>query len=131
MAKQKLLRGNTMMLVITKAVLVILAGIYAMRASSIVFPPSSFSPLWFVALFAFVMSLVLFYRPPTVQGWWQYTVIGLCLIGVAANAMLFLAPDAEHSDPTNMAFSAVSIVGWGIVCLSSILLTFAKTIDVA
>jgi hypothetical protein len=117
------------MIVITKIALVILAGIYAMRASSIVFLPTALTPLWFVALFAFVMALVLFYRPPIVQGWWQYTVIGLCLVGMAANAMLYLAPDAEHADSTNMAFSAASVVGWGIVCLSSILLSFASTAD--
>jgi hypothetical protein len=118
-----------MMFAVTKAAIVILAGIYAMRASSILFHNESFSPLWFVALFAFVMSLVLFYRMPTVQGWWQYNVIGLCLIGVAANAMLFLAPDAEHSDPTNLAYSAFSVVGWGIVALSSFMLTFARSAD--
>jgi hypothetical protein len=118
-----------MMFVITKAALVVLAGIYAMRSSSILFHPTALTPLWFVALFAFIMTLILFYRPPTVPGWWQYTVIGLCLVGVVANAMLYLAPDAEHSDPTNMAFSAFSVVGWGIVCLSSILLTFAKTAE--
>jgi hypothetical protein len=115
-----------MMYIITKVALVILAGIYAMRASSIVFVREPLTPLWFVALFAFAMTLVLFYRTPTVPGVWQYTVIGLCLIGVAANTMLYFAPDAAHSSPTNLAFSAVSIVGWGIVALSSFLLTFAK-----
>jgi hypothetical protein len=115
-----------MMMIVTKTALVILAGIYAMRASSVVFYPTALSPLWLVAVFAFIMSIILFYRMPTAQGWWQYTVIGLCLVGVAANAMLYLAPDAEHSDATNMAFSAVSVLGWGIVGLSSILLTFAS-----
>jgi hypothetical protein len=93
------------------------------------FQGGAFSPLWFVALFAFVISLVLFYRMPTVQGWWQYTAIGLCLFGVAANAMLYFAPDAEHSDPTNLAFSAFSVVGWGIVALASILLTFGASVE--
>jgi xanthine/uracil permease len=118
-----------MMFVVTKAAIIILAGIYAMRTSSILFRDESFSPLWFVALFAFVMSLVLFYRPPSVQGWWQYTVIGLCLVGIAANAMLYLAPDAEHNDPVNLAFSALSVIGWGIVALSSILLTFGAAAE--
>jgi uncharacterized membrane protein len=78
-----------MIFVIAKTALVTLAGIYAKRASNIVFHPIMVTLLWFVTLFAFVMSLVLFYRPPTVQGWWQYTVIGLCLVGVAANAIRF------------------------------------------
>jgi xanthine/uracil permease len=75
------------------------------------------------------MALVLFHRPPMVQGWWQYTVIGLCLTGVAANAMLFVAPDAEHGDPTNMMFSVFSVAGWGIMCFSSILLSFSSSSD--
>jgi hypothetical protein len=120
-----------MMIIITKATLVILAGIYAMRASSILFQPAAFTPLWFVALFAFVMTLILFYRPPTVPGWWQYTVIALCLVGVAANAMLYLAPDAEHGDPTNMTFSAASVIGWGIMCLSSAMLSVSSAADSA
>lgn len=119
-----------MMFVITKAALVILAGIYAMRASSVLFHPSPLTPLMLVALFAFIMSVVLFYRPPTVQGWWQYSVIALCVVGVGANVMLFVAPDAEHNDPTNLTFSAISVIGWGIVALSSVLLTFAKPIAV-
>jgi hypothetical protein len=114
-----------MMLVATKAALVILAGVYAMRASDVIFQRAAFTPLWFVAVFAFLMTIVLFYRPPTVQGWWQYTAIGLCLVGVAANTMLLIAPDGDHGSPTDMAFSAVSIVGWAVVGLSSLLLTFA------
>jgi hypothetical protein len=115
-----------MMYVITKIALVILSGVYAMRASNIVFNREPMTPLWFVALFAFVMTLVLFHRSPTVPGLWQYTVVGLCLFGVVANAALFFAPDAAHNTPTNLAFSAVSVVGWAIVALSSFLLNFAK-----
>ena len=115
------------MFVITKSAIVILAGIYAMRSAGIVFRDDAFTPLWFAALFAFILLIILFYRPPTVQGAWQYTVIILSLVGVAANAMLYFKPDAAHADPTNLAFSALSIAGWGIVALSSILLTFAST----
>jgi hypothetical protein len=114
------------MIVITKIALVILAGVYAMRGTNVLFHPSSFQPLSIVAIFAFMMSIILFQRPPTVQGWWQYTAIILCLVGMGANAMLFFAPDASHSSPTNLTFSAVSIVGWAIVGLSSALLTFAQ-----
>lgn len=114
-----------MMHVITKSVIVILAGIYAMRITSIMFRPDEISPLWFAALTAFVLLIVVFYRPPVVPGGWQFAVIGLSLVALAANAMLYFKPDAEHADPTNLTFSALSIVGWGIVALSSILLTFA------
>jgi hypothetical protein len=102
-----------MLIVVSKTVLVILAGVYAMRATGVIFHPQPFQPLMGVALFAFIMSVVLFQNPPTSPGWWLYTVIALCLFGVAANTMLFFAPDAAHSAPTNLAFSAVSMVGWG------------------
>jgi hypothetical protein len=113
------------MLVITKVALVILAGVYATRSSDIFFRPVPFQPLMVVAGLAFVFSIVLFYKAPTTSGWWQYTVIGLCIAGVGANAMLFFAPDASHNSPTQLAFSAVSMVGWAIVGLSAALLTMA------
>jgi hypothetical protein len=108
---------NDMMMIASKTALVILAGVYAMRASGVLFHPQPLQPLMGVALFAFVMSVVLFQNPPTVPGPWLYTVIALCLIGVAANTMLFFAPDAAHNTPTNLTFSAVSIVGWAIVAI--------------
>jgi hypothetical protein len=102
-----------MLMIVSKTVLVVLAGVYAMRATGIIFHPQPLQPLMGVAAFAFVMAVVLFQNPPTVPGWQLYTVIGLCLFGVAANTMLFFAPDAAHNTPTNLAFSAVSMVGWG------------------
>ncbi len=107
-----------MLAIASKTALVILAGVYAMRASGVIFHPQPLQPLMGVALFAFIMSVILFQNPPTVPGLWLYTVIGLCLFGVAANTMLFFAPDAAHNTPTNLAFSAVSIVGWAIVAIN-------------
>ncbi len=104
-----------MLYIATRISLVILAGVYAMRSSSVLFHPQSFQPLTGVAIFAFLMTLVYFNRPPTAPDWWLYTSIGLCLIGVAANTMLYLAPDESHGTPTNLAFSLVSIVGWAVV----------------
>jgi hypothetical protein len=106
-----------MMYVLTKATLVILAGVYTMRATNVIFNPSSFNPMSLVALFAFVMSFVLFNRLPTSPGAWAFTVLGLCIFGVFANSMLYFRPDAAHASPTNMSFSAVSIVGWAIVAI--------------
>lgn len=105
------------MYVITKATLVILAGIYAMRATNVIFNPSSFNPMSLVAMFAFVMSFVLFNRLPTGPGVWAYSVIGLCLFGVVANTLLYFKPDPAHASPTNMSFSALSMIGWAIVAL--------------
>jgi hypothetical protein len=77
------------MLVITKAAMVLLIGIYAIRASDIVFNPALFHPTMLVAASAFVMSLVIFHRPPTEIGTWLYTVLLLCVIGVTANSLRF------------------------------------------
>jgi hypothetical protein len=105
------------LMIATKVALVILAGVYARRASNTLFHPQPFTPLWGVALFAFVMSMIMFYNPPTARGVWLYTAVGLCLVGVAANTMLYFAPDAAHATPTNLTFSAVSIVGWAVVAI--------------
>jgi uncharacterized membrane protein len=112
--------------IVSKTALVVLAGVYAMRASGVLFHPQPFQPLMVVALLAFIMSVVLFQNPPTVAGWWLYTVIGLCCVGVAANAVLFFAPDAAHNTPTNLTFSAVSIVGWAIVALANVSVAFGR-----
>jgi peptidoglycan/LPS O-acetylase OafA/YrhL len=119
------------LMVLSKTVLVVLAGVYAMRASNVLFHPQAFQPLMGVALFAFVMSVLLFHRPPTGPGWWMYTVIGLCLVGVAANTMLFVAPDALHNNPTDRTFSLVSIVGWAIVALGFVARTLFRDPSVA
>jgi hypothetical protein len=118
------LKKPDMMIIIAKAALVVLAGVYAMRATSVLFNPEPFEPLMLVAAFAFVMSIVLFYRPPTSAGIWLYTAMALCLVGVVANTMLFLEPNDAHRDVTNLTFSLVSIVGWAAVGLSYGMLLF-------
>jgi uncharacterized membrane protein len=120
-----------MLMIATKTSLVVLAGVYAMRASNVLFHPVPVTPLMGVALFAFVMSLILFHNPPTSRGWWLYTVIGLWVVGVAANTMLLLAPDAAHGTPTNRAFSAVSIAGWAIVAIGFAATIFERGSDMA
>ncbi len=104
-----------MLFVIVKAALVILAGVYAIRASSYFFEDVPFEPLMLVAAFAFVMSVIIFYRPPTFIGPWLYTVVGLCAVGLVANAVLYFSPDESHGDAINLTFSAISIAGWTIV----------------
>ncbi len=106
-----------MFLVLSKATLVLLAGIYAMRGSSVLFERQRFDPLMIVAVLAFLFSVVLFYRPPTKLGIWLYTTVALCVVGLVANGMLYFKPDASHGDPTNLAFSALSIAGWGILAV--------------
>jgi uncharacterized membrane protein len=106
-----------MLMIASKASLVALAGVYAVRSSNVVFHLASFTPLWGVAFFAFVMSLVMYHNPPMSLGWWLYTAIGLCLVGVAANAFLFFATDLVHNNLTSRAFCVVSVIGWMIVAI--------------
>jgi hypothetical protein len=103
-----------MMMTITQASLVVLAGIYAMRFGAGFFG-QGFAPLSFLALFAFCMSIVFFYRWPTVPGWWLYTSMALFLLGIVVNSMFLIAPDALHSSPVAITFSVVSVAGWSIL----------------
>jgi hypothetical protein len=104
-----------MFLILSKAAIVMLAGIYALRSSSVIFVRQPFQPLMIAAVFAFLLLLTIFYRAPTKPGMWLYTVVALCAVGALTNAMLYFKPDAMHSDPTNMAFSAFGMAGWGLL----------------
>jgi uncharacterized membrane protein len=105
------------LIIASKTSLVILAGVYAIRWSNAVFHPSTFTPLWTLAFFAFVMSLVMYHNPPMTMGWWLYTSVGLCLVGVAANAFLFFATDIAHDNLASRTFCVVSVIGWMIVAI--------------
>jgi hypothetical protein len=106
-----------------QTILVILIGVYAMRTASVIFIREPFDPLMIVAAAAFVFSLCVFHQPPASSGKWSIAVVVLCAIGCVANIFLFLKPDKAHSDPTNMTFSAVSVIGWAIVGLYAALIT--------
>jgi hypothetical protein len=106
-----------MLLILTQSVLVILVGVYAMRATSVLFVRQAFQPLMILAAIVFVLSLVLFHRPPTASGPWLYFVLACCSAGVIVNALLFFAPDRAHATPTNLAFSLVSGLGWALLAL--------------
>ncbi len=99
--------------IISKAVIIMLTGIYAMRGSSIIFVRQPFQPIMIAAVFAFMLLVTLFYRAQAKPGAWLYTVAALCVVGMATNAMLYFKPDAAHNDPVNLAFSAFGMVGWG------------------
>jgi hypothetical protein len=103
------------LVMVVQASLVVLAGVYALRASSVLFERGPFEPLMVVAALALVFSTAVFHRPPTGPGVWAISVAALCLVGVVANALLYLKPDKSHSDPTNLAFSAISVLGWAVV----------------
>jgi hypothetical protein len=124
------LKERTMFLILSKATLVILAGIYAMRGSSVVFVRQPFQPLMIAAVFAFLLLLTIFYRAPTKPGIWLYSVTALCIVGMATNAMLYLKPDAMHNDPTNLTFSAFGTVGWGILAVYFATRIFRGTVSI-
>jgi sterol desaturase/sphingolipid hydroxylase (fatty acid hydroxylase superfamily) len=106
-----------MLMIASKTSLVVLAGIYSVRWSNVVFHPSTFTPLWALAFFAFVMSLVMYHNPPMSVGWWLYAAIGLCLVGVAANTLLIFATDVAHNNLTSRVFCVASVIGWMIVAI--------------
>ena len=99
---------------VSQMVLVILAGIYAMRFSAGFFG-AGFTPLSALAAVALGVIVVFFYRWPTEPGLWLYTSMALCLLGVWVNAKLLLYPDTLHSGPTAIAFSGASVIGWVIL----------------
>ena len=101
-----------MLEIVTKSTLVVIAGVHTMRATDVIFYPQPFQPLMAVAAFALVMLIVFFYLTPRVPDPWLYISIALCLVGIVANAFLYFASDAAHGTPANLAFSAVSVVGW-------------------
>jgi Na+-transporting NADH:ubiquinone oxidoreductase subunit NqrE len=106
---------KSMFLIFTQLTLVILIGIYAMRASSVLFVRQRFQPLMILAALVFVLALVLFHRPPTEQGAWLSFVVCACFAGAIVNGVLFFAPDRAHGTPTNLVFSAVSGLGWVVL----------------
>lgn len=103
-----------MKLAITQSILVIFSGIYAIRASWFIFS-GIFSPLTPVAAIVLVLCITLFHRPPIEPGIWLYVVLVGCVIGAIANSILFFSSH-EGSNPTNRAFSVISVVSWVFLC---------------
>jgi ABC-type polysaccharide/polyol phosphate export permease len=109
--------------VVVQSTLVILAGIYAMRASWFLFAKGAISPLTPVAAAAFVVCVVLFHSPPKTQIWLA-VVAAACMIGFATNAALLFSESAAYQNPTNKAFSALSVAGWAVLAVSYALAWF-------
>jgi hypothetical protein len=108
---------------ITQALLVVLIGIYSIRSSWFLFS-GQFSPLTPVAAAVLVLCLFAFHRPPTSVSLWFWAVMAVCLAGAIANATLLFSTSPIYSNPTNTAFSAISLgcfillagnLGWTIM----------------
>jgi Na+/melibiose symporter-like transporter len=109
---------------LTQTALVLMAGIYAVRATYPLLGGESFSPLTLLAALVFALVVVLFYRLGKSDGKLLYVIVALCLVGMTVNGMLLFAPGGAHANPTNAVFSATCILGWGIVAIAAALKIF-------
>jgi hypothetical protein len=104
---------------LTQTALVLMAGIYAIRASYPLLGHEAFSPLTLVAAMVFLLAVALFHRLRKITGKLLYVVVALCLVGILVNGMLLFAPDGPHASLINTAFSATCVVGWAIVAIAA------------
>jgi hypothetical protein len=107
------------MMILTQALLVVLMGIYLVRATWFLFT-GVFSPLTPVAALVLVICLVAFNRPPVPGSAWHVAFLAVCVLGAAANASLLFSTAPAYANPTNQAFSWVSLLCFA--CLAATLL---------
>jgi hypothetical protein len=93
---------------IAQALLVVLIGIYFIRTSWFLFI-GQFSPLTPVAAIVLFMCLFAFHRPPTTLSLWLWALLAMCVLGAIANASLLFVSSPIYANPTNMAFSMISL----------------------
>jgi hypothetical protein len=94
-----------------KAFLVVLIGVYAIRASWFLFS-GTFSPLTPVAMAVLVLFLFVFHRPPQALGVWFSVCIAACVVGVVANTVLLFVSSPIYNNTVNQAFSVVSLISF-------------------
>jgi hypothetical protein len=114
--------------VLTQIALVLMAGIYAVRATYPLLGGEAFSPLTLVAAAVFFLIVALFHRLRKISGRLLYVVTGLCIVGMTVNGVLLFAPGASHANLTNSLFSATCVLGWGIVAASSMQRLFRSSL---
>jgi hypothetical protein len=93
---------------LSKALLVVLIGIYTIRTSWFIFS-GSLSPLTPVAAIVLILCVISFHRLPMEAGTWLYVLLAMCGIGAVANASLLFSTSPNYANPTNLAFSAISL----------------------
>jgi hypothetical protein len=93
---------------IQQALLVILIGIYFIRTSWFLFS-DMLSPLTPVAGIVLVACLFAFHRPPTTLSLWFWALMAICVAGAIANASLLFSASPIYANPTNTAFSMISL----------------------
>jgi hypothetical protein len=101
--------GWTSMIALSKSLLVILIGIYAIRSSWFIFS-GIFSPLTPIAAIVLVLCVIAFHTPPSSIGPWFFTLLATFAVGAVANFLLLFASGEASADPVNRAFSLVSML---------------------
>jgi hypothetical protein len=96
---------------LTQTTLVVLTGMYAVRASWFLFS-GALSPLTPVAAACVVLCVYLFHRAPTQPGTLLWSVMIACAIGAIANAVLLTSSDPAYRNTTNLVLSGLSTVLW-------------------
>jgi hypothetical protein len=105
-------RPIVMIHALTQSALVLLIGIYAIRASWFLFSSGALTPLTPVAAAIVGLCVYLFHRAPTQTGPFLWGVLAACAVGAIANALLLTSTSPAYRNPTNMTFSALSVALW-------------------
>jgi hypothetical protein len=103
---------------VTQSVIVILVGIYAIRATYSLLGHENFQPLSLLAAAVFLLVTLFFHRLKMASGLWLYAALVLSAIGLLVNAVLLFSAGREQRDLTHDVFSAICIAGWAIVGVS-------------
>jgi hypothetical protein len=97
---------------IAQALLVLLIGFYFIRTTWFLFSGGMFSPLTPVAAIVRTIRLFAFHKLPTAAGGWFYALIAVCVLGAIANGSLLFSTAPTYLNPTNHAFSMISMVSF-------------------
>ena len=110
-----------MMHLLTQTALVLMAGIYAIRATYPLLGSEPFSPLTVLAGLVFLLTVALFHRLRKANGKVLYVVVMLCLGGMVVNGLLLIAPGGAQAGLIKTLFSATCVVGWGVIAVAAAL----------
>jgi hypothetical protein len=112
------------MIFLTQTALVLMAGIYAVRATYSLLGGEPFSPLSLLAALVFALVVALFHLLSKATGKVLFVIVALCLLGMTVNGLLLFAPGGAPSNPTNAVFSATCVLGWAIVAITAAMKIF-------
>jgi hypothetical protein len=108
---------------LTQTLLVLLIGIYLVRATWFLFT-GVFSVLTPVAGIVLLVCLSAFNRPPVPGTAWFYVVLATYLIGALANLSLLFSSAPAYSNSTNYIFSWTSMLSFAALSVVHLWLIF-------